>query len=490
MAMHQVAQYWNECMQIADEEQDYASWKIDALQDNLHRYQLKLSDARSQLEDKKGELRRMETCYQQLQEKTGRSAEHSKNLERDIESLQAELSGTRERATEFEERTRRYRGKINETITEQQNLWKRSRDFHTMTMTDLQQDRENRMSESKRLEEALEVSRHKREEMSKCLEELRGHMDHERKAKDKVISDLQCKLMEQENRIRRDNDLATLVNRQLKAQESTQETVSMLESKVESLLVQSRKTRHELDEDVASIADTYRKIETLVERLEDWEENTLLAAINDTTQKMTDQFEAHVKCALSEASENHQIAMTTVHELLSGLQSNLKTISQEMDRQDGEFKTSRASGVEAREKIRERIDKSQRDLNAMRNDMKQFRDELLLEFRSGKDFAAARMDLMKQLDQRDKTFHSLEQQLRSLTEETSRKLTALRERALHTEQSGQLEIRNVVSSLERSLEQGFKAAQVGSERNLRQTQSAMAAFGGQLRAIGSLRRRI
>lgn len=179
MAMYQVAQYWNECMQIADEEQDYASFKIDALQDSLHRHQSKLSETRSRLEEKKGELRHMETCYQQLQEESGRTAECNKQLEREIESLQAHILESKGRVTEFENKTRRYRDKINEAITEQQNLWHRSKGFHATSMAEIEKDHQHRMAESKKIEEALGVSRQKRDEMKRCLGELRNNMDQE-----------------------------------------------------------------------------------------------------------------------------------------------------------------------------------------------------------------------------------------------------------------------------------------------------------------------
>ncbi|UNI22641.1 hypothetical protein JDV02_008509 [Purpureocillium takamizusanense] len=259
MAMHQVAQYWNECMQIADEEQDYASSKIESLQDTLHRHQLTLAETQSRLDEKTGKLRHFEACYQQLQKESGRTVECNKQLEGEIISLQAHITESKGRVADFEEKTRRYRDKINEAITEQQNLWQRSKTFHAKSMTELEKDHQHRITDSKKVEKALENSRQKREEMRACLAELRTSMGQELQAKDKAILDLQCKLMEQEKRLRCENDLASTVTRQLEAQKSTQMTVTALESKVDSLLATSREAKRELDGDVAYIGEVYER---------------------------------------------------------------------------------------------------------------------------------------------------------------------------------------------------------------------------------------
>lgn len=65
--------------------------------------------------------------------------------------------------------------------------------------------------------------------------------------------------MEQEKRLRSENDLAAAVSRQLEAQKSTEKTIVALESKVDSLLANSRKARGELDNDVCYMGEAYKK---------------------------------------------------------------------------------------------------------------------------------------------------------------------------------------------------------------------------------------
>ncbi|GJN82141.1 hypothetical protein PLIIFM63780_005678 [Purpureocillium lilacinum] len=483
MAMYQVAQYWNECMQIADEEQDYASFKIDALQDSLHRHQSKLSETRSRLEEKKGELRHMETCYQQLQEESGRTAECNKQLEGEIESLQAHILESKGRVTEFENKTRRYRDKINEAITEQQNLWHRSKGFHATSMAEIEKDHQHRMAESKKIEEALGVSRQKRDEMKRCLGELRNNMDQELQTKDKAISDLQCKLMEQEKRLRSENDLAAAVSRQLEAQKSTEKTIAALESKVDSVLANSRKARGELDNDVSYMGEAYKKIEALVQRLEACEVNSLPAAIKQTARRMEKKVEAHVNGALHAASEAHDAAMATLHGTASGLQMELNNISQEMSRRNKAFEDAQVGSNDAQERLHKRLDASQSDLAAMRQQVEGLVNEWAQQSQANISPSETEIDLKKKFDERGDTICFLEQKLQSLAEATSLKMTALAEKALNNGQNAQTELRNVISAFKRSLEQGFKVAQDGSEKSLRHTQTAMAALGGQLRAV-------
>lgn len=52
MAMHQVAQYWNECIQIAEDEKNQANWEIERLQHRLQRQDLKLTESRALLTEK------------------------------------------------------------------------------------------------------------------------------------------------------------------------------------------------------------------------------------------------------------------------------------------------------------------------------------------------------------------------------------------------------------------------------------------------------
>lgn len=178
-AMHQVAQYWNECIQIAEEEKNQAGWEIERLQHELHRHQLKLTESRSMLDDKVRELHDIEHRNRQLEEKDSQNTTENSRLGNEVEELHDQLSESKTRATALEEKHRRYRLKLNEAIKEQQALFLRSRAFYEESLSKLRDENEKRVTDSNLIDKALENSRQKREEMKRCLEEFRGEMERE-----------------------------------------------------------------------------------------------------------------------------------------------------------------------------------------------------------------------------------------------------------------------------------------------------------------------
>lgn len=175
--------------------------------------------------------------------------------------------------------------------------------------------------------------------------------------------------------------------------------------------------------------------------------------------------------------------MATLHGTASGLQMELNTISQEISRRNKAFEDAQAGSNDAQEQVYKRLDASQSDLAAMRQQVEGLVNEWAQQSQANISPSETEIDLKKKFDERGDTIGFLEQKLQSLAEATSLKMTALAEKALNNEQNAQTELRNLISAFKRSLEQGFKVAQDGSEKSLRHTQTAMAALGGQLRAV-------
>lgn len=179
MAMHQVAQYWNECMQIAEEERDAATWELDALQDDLNRHKAKLIETESKLEEKKRALQQFEERYRQLEHDGSKAADQNKKMTDETALLRDRLAESQSRAVQLENKCQKYKTKINEAIIEQQDLWKRSRAFHAESMKELEREHQQRISEAAKVEQALDASRLKSEQLRKSLGDIREKMERE-----------------------------------------------------------------------------------------------------------------------------------------------------------------------------------------------------------------------------------------------------------------------------------------------------------------------
>ena len=177
--MHQVAQYWNECIQIAEEEKGQASLEIEGLQRDLDLHRRKLADCRSMLDNKVNKLHDIEDSHRQLQENDAQSTTENERLTKEVEELRDQLFESKTLTKTLKEKHERIRRKLNEAIQEQQALFTRSRAFYEESKGNLQKEHERRATDAKVIEEALEKSRLKRDDMKRCLQDLRGEMERE-----------------------------------------------------------------------------------------------------------------------------------------------------------------------------------------------------------------------------------------------------------------------------------------------------------------------
>lgn len=175
--MQQVAQYWNECIQITDEETSEACREIQRLQDDIHHQEAELEKARELLNQKDTKLCDIEKLYKTLLEEDTRVVGDNKNLSSELTSLRQQLSEEKKRGEIVNDKHRAYRSKLNEAIKEQQDLFLRSRAFYQETMDQLRKDNASKTTASDVVDKALESSRKKREEMRKCMEEYRMQME-------------------------------------------------------------------------------------------------------------------------------------------------------------------------------------------------------------------------------------------------------------------------------------------------------------------------
>lgn len=177
IAMTQVAQYWNECMQIADEEKAQANWEIDRLHAELRQHELSLAGARSKLEQKANGIQELERRCKKLEEGDNHVHAENERLEGQLETARDQLAESHQRADTLRDKFRVIRSKLNEAIKEQQQLFLRSQAFCEAAKKELEEEKSKHAAYSETIDVALETSRTKREAMKKGMDEFRAETE-------------------------------------------------------------------------------------------------------------------------------------------------------------------------------------------------------------------------------------------------------------------------------------------------------------------------
>lgn len=179
--MQNVAQHWNECIQIAEAERHEAVREIVRLEDKVNHTEEVLRKSLQILSEKDSRIQESESRCHKL-EKAGSLAEKERQkLHVELESLRSDLAKSRDHATSMQERYRKSKAKLNEAIEEQQALFSRTRVLHQETNEELQKEKDKRAADAKAVEVALEASQKKREELKDCIEEYRAEAEQEMK---------------------------------------------------------------------------------------------------------------------------------------------------------------------------------------------------------------------------------------------------------------------------------------------------------------------
>jgi chromosome segregation ATPase len=185
--MQNVAEYWNECIQIAEAERQEALQEITILEDKLQHTQKALEESVQLISEKDSAIGDLKSRLDKLQEEGSLAEKEIQRLQGEIDSLRSDLIKSRDHEAATHEKYRKHRAKLNEAIKEQQDLFSRVRNLHKEANDELQKERDRRETEAKAVELALEDSHRKREELKSYIEKYRS--ESEQKAKKRKITD-------------------------------------------------------------------------------------------------------------------------------------------------------------------------------------------------------------------------------------------------------------------------------------------------------------
>ena len=145
-----------------------------------------VKETNSVLEEKTNQFVEMEEKYQEIQKKDVNLLMENQQLTDQLQALRHEVSESESKESSLRINHLAFRQKLNQAITEQQELYKRSRELCTETIEDIKSRKP--LIETEAIQQALEASRAKREQLKSCVEELRMQVDNDKKARTYALS--------------------------------------------------------------------------------------------------------------------------------------------------------------------------------------------------------------------------------------------------------------------------------------------------------------
>ncbi|KAK4077139.1 uncharacterized protein Triagg1_4106 [Trichoderma aggressivum f. europaeum] len=333
-AIQHITHFWNQCIQLAEEETEAARSKLGKLEKILQGEREKLGDIGRSLEEKSTQLSDAQKRYNALLENNNKVAEEKEGLASELTSVKEQLSEEKKQGKLAKDKYDSYRRKLNETIGEQGVLFRRAETYYKDTMDQLQKENERKTASSDAVDEALKNSLKIREEMKKCMDEYRMQMQKDVQKKDQVISELKEKLNLQEALWAQEKTFADKLSAQTKEQDSVHQCVWALKAKVDSLIAHHDFQSEQREFDARSSTQMMSALNSKLD--------SLLTGGNQLASKMLSQEDLELKLAIAEKNIGKSL-LPAISSLESG-QSNVSeaisqlggSVGQDLDRFKGE----------------------------------------------------------------------------------------------------------------------------------------------------------
>ncbi|CAG9999023.1 unnamed protein product [Clonostachys byssicola] len=265
--MQQLAQYWNECLKIAEEEKAEANEEIERLQIEMRSQSRKLEEARLRLGQKEVQVNELESQNAELKEHDDGTISQNAKLTEEVDELRKELSDSNTKISHLGEKCKSFKDKINEVLTEQQTLYGQVEASFQAAVTELEREKAKRETDVKEIDSALDLCEKKREEMKREFDDIHARDQYEIQQSKQTISLLTNEIKAQhEEAMAREKDLAENLRRQNDIQyQNGQEKLQHVESKVDLVLDACRQRFQKENENSAPIASISDKIDLVVD---------------------------------------------------------------------------------------------------------------------------------------------------------------------------------------------------------------------------------
>ncbi|KAH6894259.1 hypothetical protein B0T10DRAFT_545802 [Thelonectria olida] len=495
-AMHHVAQYWNECIRISEDEKMQANLEIEQLQNELVQQEEKLVKTIDLVKAKEALVENAKGRCAELEGQSQETAGENERLRDEIMTLVKQLDESKKQVSELKGKHRTYRNKLNEAISEQQELYtlscqayEETRKAHELTREELQNEKASHAAEAKTIEAALETSRQKREEMKSCLEMFQAEADQETRKRNEIVSELEAKVKQQETELMRERESAAELHRRIEDQANVQDKIEKVDLKVQAL-VKDAANRNVKDENQKEVSGRISSSLDLI--MEHLTKSASDATTSTDVQQMTEKLEERIVAkilpavltAISVQTQAEESAVSwrdNIHSKLEQMQAGLRHQGQ---KQSQDQEANKSSHGELRD-ILSRLDARSNSMETtheqtMHNMLEWAQNQSSLQ----RDLTEAlRDEITRQMKNRESVINSLEQQLQLVAEDYGNRVEVVRGLILQSDEEAKKHLQDALEAIHNTLANGFNETRDRSEQALSESEAIHASLESCLKKV-------
>ncbi|EGU80731.1 hypothetical protein FOXB_08771 [Fusarium oxysporum f. sp. conglutinans Fo5176] len=464
IAMQNVAEYWNECIQIAEAERQEALQEITLLEDKslqlISEKDYAIGDSKSRLD--------------KLQEEGSLAEKETQRLQCEIESLRSDLIKSRDREAATHEKYRKHRAKLNEAIKEQQDLFSRARGLHKEANDELQKERDRREKEAKAVELALEDSHRKREELKSCIEKYRSESEQEAQKQNHTISELQLRLENQEKEINRQREAATGLQNRLKTESSLLDEVKTFRSDMSSLK-ESNEKYNEWSEKQRRLTDTLlEKLELMNNHLESRSDGQLT---NEEVKMMADRLETNIVSCLMSEIQKIISSQSDAKQSAGSLQDTIQKHFEKLHNNIADQQETQSKGQKWHEKTHQALktcDETNKNLARLATGHSVWQENLPTHLGD---------EIAKQLQDRESKIGELEETLQQISQEWTKKLDLMKTSMHENDEQAKEYLQATICEIKTTLTKQLEQERVASEKDISKSETMHATVAAHLQQV-------
>ncbi|KAF4992197.1 hypothetical protein FGRMN_7328 [Fusarium graminum] len=489
VAMQNVAQHWNECLQIAEAERHEALKKIARLKKKIVHANEALYKSTLTVSAKDSTIQESEARCKKLEAERTLAETKRETMQTELEALRSDLVTSQNRAKSLQEKYRKSRAKLNEAIAEQQDLFSRARSLHQETHEELQKEKERRATDAEAVELALEASQKKREELRSCVEEYRAEAEQEMEKKIHTISELRKQLESQQQELVHERDAKVYLQARLEAESTLLDNVTKIHSEI-GLLRNSSDKQRERDEEIDKMASRLsQKLDLMSDQLNTQTKDQLTIK---TIKSMMGNLEANIVSRL--ASELHNIVSSQAKAEQSTM-SLQDTVQDHFERLYGgivEQRCAHSKDQKWREETRRALDEhlcnvSARILETQKtcNETNAILSELTTSHSAWQESFQIRhsTEFIKQLENRDSKIGRLEETLHQVSQDWSNKLDVIRSTMRESDEQAKECLQKAIREIRTALEDKLQEEKTASEKDISRSEAIQGVVKAHLEQV-------
>ncbi|KAM0418010.1 hypothetical protein ACHAPD_004360 [Fusarium lateritium] len=488
LAMQNVAQHWNECIQISEAERIEAAKEIARLEDEVHNAEEALEMSRQLISEKDAAIQELTDLHKSQEEEGSLVEKESQKLLNEVESLRSDLAKSHEDKEAIHEKYRKNRAKLNEAITEQQDLFNRSR-ARCDEIAELQKDKEKRDIDVKAVELALEASRKKREELKSCVEQYRAETEQEAQKKNHAIEKLRTKLEHQQQEVIRERAAASELQRQLKTESTLIDMVKNIHSDVFTLKENNDKHNERCQNQDRVAKCLSEKLDRISDHLNSHIEGQIT---NGDVKSMLENFETNIITRLASEIYNVISSQTnaaktaacfheTVHGHFEKLHNNTAEQQSTQSKTQRWFEENRQVFVDYLDAISAKTVETQRAYEELKNDWVDFSESNSVWRGSFKD--NLHNEIIQQLENRESKIVKLEETLRQVSFGWSQKLEGMRSSMLENDQQTEKGLQGAIREVRETLDKRFQEQSIASQGDISKSEAIRSTIEAHLEQV-------